>query len=183
MSFGSGWLAVRRVSLRPIVGALAEAVVLGLAIARIGDVLVADHLGRATTGILGYRLPETAVPNGGCAAAGDVCHPTALYELLFLVPLLVGSFLLRRRSRPESFVFGYLIGGYGVLRFAFVEPFRVTPRLLGLTGSQWACLALAGWGIALLLRGHRRRVAPHERDPASLGREPIAHQVPASLSP
>ncbi len=165
---GLGWLRIRKVSAQPIAGLIAESILAAVAIARVGDLLAVDHLGRQTSVPFGFRLPSGALPNGACTAAGDVCHQTALYELLFLLPLIVIVQMARRRGASELECLATVCLGYGLGRFVLVEPFRVSPQVLGLTGSQWGAAGLFVAGCALLLYRFKRRGLRRDRPLASL---------------
>lgn len=149
------WLRLRRAELRPALDLGMESMAIGLLIARIGDVIVADHLGQRTTSPIGFRVPEGYPfrPNGQCFSPGDICHQTALYELVGLLVLLVGAWTLRRRKAPNYLVAGLFPVAYGVLRLLTVEPFRASPRIGGGTGSQWMSMAIVAIGVGILLRG------------------------------
>jgi phosphatidylglycerol:prolipoprotein diacylglycerol transferase len=123
--------------------AAAPGVALGIIVGRIGDMIVADHLGKPTTFFLGYRCRpgiDTASP-----CIGDVVHQPHLYDLFFASILLVVLLQLRKRSheRPlfdgaQIIVFGAC---YGVARF-IEDFFRIDETHgTGLTGSQWTAIA------------------------------------------
>lgn len=160
------WLRIRRTEVWPALDLGMESMAIGLLIARVGDVLVADHLGQRTTSLIGFRVPAGYFfrPNGECFVASDVCHQTALYELVAVVALIACAWVLRRRRAQDHVVAGLLPIGYGALRFLLVEPFRASPRLGGGTGSQWMSMALVAIGVVILLRGpnpdKRRARAP-----------------------
>ncbi|HEX7165844.1 MAG TPA: prolipoprotein diacylglyceryl transferase [Acidimicrobiales bacterium] len=133
--------------------AAAPGLALGIIVGRIGDLVVADHLGKPTDFFLGYECPldgETASP---CVA--DVVHQTALYDLL-LTTLLLGLLLLLRRrgrdlaSRYDGFLIVVFGAWYGTGRV--IEDFlREDVRRLGLTGSQWTALATVAVCVVWLL--------------------------------
>lgn len=151
------WLRLARKSVWPVVGLAAETVAGGLLIARVGDLLVGDHLGRRTSSPLGFRVPRGPFrPNGHCFNPGDVCHQTALYEFVLVAVLLGASLLVVRRWRAsEHICAAFLLIAYGIVRFAGVEPFRASLQWGNLTGSQWTSLGLVGLGI-LVGRGSKR---------------------------
>lgn len=153
VAFGFAWVALRKESFSPVLGVLVESILLGQFVGRIGDLLVADHLGKPTTSPLGFQVPAGWFrPNGACMRAGEVCHQTALYEFVIAGGLLLLTVLYRRRGLSEQRLAALLLVGYGALRFGLVEPFRMTTRLAGLTGSQWTSLGLLALGLILVLR-------------------------------
>lgn len=81
-----------------------------------------------------------------------------------------------RRLASERAVAAFALVGYGVLRFVGVEPFRVTMRLAGLTGSQWTCLAFAALGLVLVLR---RRTLDTEFSSSAAANNDWAEDVPS----
>jgi phosphatidylglycerol---prolipoprotein diacylglyceryl transferase len=88
-----------------------------------------------------YGVP-TALPWG--VNFGDGCprHPTQLYEFAFHLTAAVGLDWLRRHGRHRGQLIKLYILAYLVYRFA-TEFIRPEPVLgLGLTGYQWATLAL-----------------------------------------
>ena len=133
----------RKLSFWQVMDAAAPGMAVGVIIGRIGDLIVADHLGKATDFFLGYKCPpadvQTAVP---CIAGpGDLVHQPALYDFVLTIIVLAVLLLLRRRQRWD----GYLIMVFGVFYGfnRFIEDwFRVdVTHGLGLTGSQWTALA------------------------------------------
>jgi len=79
------------------------------------------------------------------ARAGDALtrHPTQLYEALFHLTLAVVLFALQQRGIFRGQLVKLYILAYLAYRFA-TEFIRPEPQLLlGLTGYQWAALALA----------------------------------------
>jgi phosphatidylglycerol---prolipoprotein diacylglyceryl transferase len=132
----------------------------GLAIGRIGCYAVGEHLGGTpTTFFLATRYEggDTREP----AEVGQVIHNTALYEILFLVPLAVVLWLIVRR-RPEAApgtALGVFVLYYGTARFVtdFLRAFD--EETLGLTGAQWMCLAMIPIGVWLLVKKRRQTAA------------------------
>jgi phosphatidylglycerol:prolipoprotein diacylglycerol transferase len=127
--------------------AVAPAIALGYAIARIGCQLSGDgDYGKPST------LPwAMAYPNGTVPTLVRV-HPTPVYELLLM--LVVFSVLWGRRKRKQAagFVFWLYLIGQGLERF-LVEFVRTNkPVLVGLTEAQIVSIAMILVGAGLLLR-------------------------------
>ena len=128
--------------------AFAPAMALGAAVGRIGNFLSGvDGLGTQTTLPWGVQLPGTDY----------LVHPTPLYDAGF--NLIWFGLLLALRDHPRLQGGNLLklgLGGYALFRFGveFVRTNRVLA--LGLTGQQYACLALLG---ALAWYYGRRRLA------------------------
>lgn len=127
-----------------VMDAAAPGMALGVVVGRIGDIIIADHLGKATSFALGYRCPPVGVETGSpCAPTdlvsrtpGAVVHQTALYDMFLALVLLVVLVRLRRRVRFDGFLILVFGLGYGTARL-FEDLLREDVRRLGLTGSQW----------------------------------------------
>jgi phosphatidylglycerol:prolipoprotein diacylglycerol transferase len=142
-----------------VMDAAAPGMALGVVIGRIGDLVVADHLGKPTDFFLGYRCPppdvETASP-----CLGAVVHQTALYDFLMTgVLLLVLLWLRRNRPRYDGFLITVFGAWYGVQRV--IEDFlREDTRHLGdtLTGSQITAIVtivVCAWHLLFVRRSPR----------------------------
>lgn len=133
----------------------------GLAIGRLGDLAIGEHLGPpAGNFLLGWQctgnywdaasssltaggLPPQPYPVGAEPLQGcfDVAvHQTALYDLLSAALLFGVLILLERRPRWDGFFTAVAIYWYGAFRLVD-DLLRQNRRWLGLTGSQWAVLA------------------------------------------
>ena len=141
----------RRLSFWQVMDAASPGMAVGVIVGRIGDLIVWDHLGKATHFFLGYKCPplnvQTAVP---CIAGpGHLVHEPALYDFFLTIIVLLVLLQLRKTVRYDGFlilVFGVF---YGFNRF-LEDWFRVdVTHGLGLTGSQWTAvlvmLVCAGW--------------------------------------
>jgi phosphatidylglycerol:prolipoprotein diacylglycerol transferase len=148
----------RKLDFWKVMDAAAPGMALGVVIGRIGDLIVADHLGKPTDFFLGYRCPapdvETASP-----CLGEVVHQTALYDFLMTSVLLAALLLLRRQPRYPGFLISVFGVWYGVQRV--IEDFlREDTRHLGdtLTGSQITAVVtilVAGWHLLFVRRSPR----------------------------
>ena len=168
--------------------AAAPALALGIAIGRIGDLVIADHLGAPTTLPFGFRCPavvDVGRTVGSRCPPGEVVHLTALYDLIAVSAVLGLLLWARRRPRPEGELSLIAAIAYGVGRFAF-DFLRADVRRLGLTASQWVAVAVVGLAIAALVRRRRSRVdapsasvdagdddeTPEQLDEGTAGRRP-----------
>src|SRR5438105_3896435 len=109
-----------RLSFWKVMDAAAPGIVLGVIIGRIGDLIVADHLGKATHFFLGYRCPPARVHTAS-PCIGTVVHQTALYDFFSSIVLLPALLLIRRRPRYDSFLILVFGAWYGAMRI--VEDF------------------------------------------------------------
>ena len=143
----------------------APGMALGIIVGRIGDLIVADHLGKPTSFFLGYRCPprdvETASP-----CLGEIVHQTALYDLVLTCGLLALLLWLRRRSRDrfDGFFIMVFAAWYGVGRI--IEDFlREDLRRGGLTGSQWTAVVTVVLALGWLLFVRRTPPGGHWEEP------------------
>ncbi|MFT5221919.1 MAG: phosphatidylglycerol:prolipoprotein diacylglycerol transferase [Glaciecola sp.] len=137
----------------------APGIALGLAVGRIGDLMIGDHIGAPTNFPLGWkctanywtratnefgRVAPLPYPTGGgqpTAGCFDVAvHHTALYDFgATVIVLAVLVLMQRRRWFDGAFIAGWVFV-YGALRFT--SDFTRNDRTwAGLTGSQWSLLA------------------------------------------
>ncbi len=151
--FGAILLALPRIrssrlSFWKVMDAAAPGMALGVVVGRIGDLVIADHLGKTTGFFLGYRCPPLDVATGSPCAPSDVAtrtpgavvHQTALYDMMFAAVLLLVLLRLRRSPRYDGFLILVFASGYAVARI--IEDFlREDVRRFGLTGSQWTAVA------------------------------------------
>jgi phosphatidylglycerol---prolipoprotein diacylglyceryl transferase len=151
-----------RLSFWKVMDAAAPGMALGVVVGRTGDIIIADHLGKATSFFLGYRCPPFGVETGSpCAPTelvsrtpGEVVHQTALYDQLLALVLLLVLLRLRRTVRWDGFLIAVFALGYGMARI--VEDFlREDVRRLGLTASQWTAIATVA--VCLYTLGVLRR--------------------------
>ena len=151
--------------------------VLGIAIGRIGDLVIADHLGAPTSLPVGFRCPDVVDVGrtvGSPCPPGEVVHLTAAYDLIAALLVFTALAWWRRHARRPAEMTLLLGLLYGAGRFGF-DFLRADTRRLGLTGSQWAALALVSLTAALLVRlACRPPVGPEpvlgEPDAESTGR-------------
>lgn len=105
------------------------------------------------------------VPSAGGVTSESV-HPTAIYEAVFallLLPIALVGVDRLRAGRP-----GPILGLYLVLHWSFrfgVEFIRVNPKHAGLSGAQWASIALVlcGIGVIVFTRRHLAAKAPADQ--------------------
>lgn len=145
-----------KLSFWKVMDAAAPGMALGVVIGRIGDLIVADHLGKPTDFFLGYKCPTPSIVGEDVASpcVADVVHQTALYDLLLTSLLLIVLLVLRRKPRWDGFLITFFAAWYGVGRI--IEDFlREDLRRLGLTGSQWTALITLLISVGWLLFGRR----------------------------
>ncbi len=144
----------------------APGLALGLAIGRIGDLMIGDHIGAPTDFVLGWRCtanywvratngfgevaplpyPDTFQPTAGCYDV--VVHHTALYDFGATLIVLLVLLAMERRSWFDGAFIAAWVYVYGSLRFASDFARQDKELVAGLTGSQ---LSLAGAAIVVTL--------------------------------
>jgi phosphatidylglycerol:prolipoprotein diacylglycerol transferase len=146
----------------PSIGHLADiaapALLISMAIGRIGDVINGEHWAKATDlpwGVI-YTHPESL--GGGRPAS----HPAVAYELLFDLALLAVIWPLRHRLRPSGMLFVLYGALYSTGRF-FLSFLREESNeyFLGLNEAQIVSLLVMVVTIPLLVyRAQFVRAAP-----------------------
>ena len=126
-------------------------VAMGIAVGRVGDLVIADHLGKATDFVLGYVCPEGAGNGAGVGEVvgspclnevGQAVHQPALYDLFSASVLLFVLLRLRRTPRYDGFLTLFFGAWYGTGRL-IEDFFRIDDTHgTGLTGSQWTAVTV-----------------------------------------
>ena len=164
-----------------LLDACAPSLALAIAIGRVGDLLLLDHLGRPTSSswALSYRVPVDAQlapgfgpspairpPTGTSCAdlgrfyAGCTYHLSAGYDLIGTLLLFVLLAVVRRKlSLRAGTAFSVWAVWYGAQRLALDYTRGIDERpVAGLTGTQLLALAvIVAGGSSLLVIGARRR--------------------------
>ena len=164
-----GYPKVRRLGIPfwRFMDAAAPGIALGIAVGRLGDLIIADHLGKPTDFVLGYLCPEGRTGSPCVAPVGEAVHQTALYDMVGAALVFAVLVWLARRPRPEAVLTLAFTAGYGMVRF--IEGFArldVTHGT-GLNGSQWTALVAgtaAAGGLVVLRRRAGTAAPPHEPD-------------------
>jgi len=161
----------QRLDFWTVMDAAAPGLALGIAIGRVGDLLVADHLGKPTDFVLGYRCTGADTASPCTAPIGHAVHQPALYDLVAVLALLGFLLWLRRRPVRIGSLFLAFAAWYGAGRVA-EDFFRIDETHgLFLTASQWFALATVLVAMVLLLTGRRPGRRPHH---------PVALTAPGS---
>lgn len=179
------WSARRAgVPVRRLVDLAAPGLAVGIAVGRIGDLIIADHLGKPTDFALGYACPAAKTGSPCIADVGEAVHQTALYDMVAAAAIAVVLFALRRRVLPRGALGLTFVVLYGFARF--VEGFfRIdVTHGTGLNGSQWTALVAgvsAAIALAVLLRrsprDHERLPPPGDSDDGGAARIDRASEV------
>lgn len=176
--------------LLPVLDGSAFGLALGTVVGRVGDLIIVEHLGRATTVPWGYGIRpgydvapqhdalECAV--GGVDGFCGVYHHVALYDLLGAAVLLGVLTLLARRRLRYGQLFSVWVLWYGLQRFLLdFLRYGMGDRTLGpLTWNQVSGLGAALLGAGLLVWfGRRSPVVTEETDRALAGTAAPAVEV------
>ncbi len=132
----------------------------GIAIGRVGCFLAGLEDG--TYGV------ATNLPWGVNFGDGVRRHPTQLYEVIWLGLLALWLYRLGRRPRRQGDVFKGFMFGYFAFRLP-VDFIKQGSAMAGLTGIQWACVAMLiyyGRDLPYLLR--LREPTGDSRQPATI---------------
>ena len=117
-------------------------VAMGIIVGRIGDLVIADHLGKPTDFFLGYVCPSEVTGSPCLAPIGQAVHQPALYDLFSASLLLIVLMRLRRTTRYDGFLTLFFGAWYGTGRL-MEDFFRIDETHgTGLTGSQWTAVTV-----------------------------------------
>lgn len=187
------------VALWPTLDLAAPGMALGIAVGRIGDLVIGDHLGKPTTFALGWRClgdggspPRSAAqyaaldhvgpeaPTLGCYDV--VVHQTALYDMIGAWLLFAALVWLSRRVDRAGVIALSFGLGYGALRFG-TDFLRSDRRYAGLTGSQIVALVVVLLCYYLLVRhrGAPTPTTPAEDKPTTDGDEDPPKWAPPGI--
>lgn len=123
---------------------------IGQAIGRLGCVAVGEHLGGPTDFFLGmHYLGGTTIE--GPLTVGVTYHNTAIYEILWLLPIIGLMLWLDRRNARAGMIAAVFAMGYGLCRFGTDFLRTYDERVFGLTGAQYGSILLFVFGIGLLI--------------------------------
>ena len=139
----------------PGIGRLADittpALLLAMAIGRIGDIINGEHCGKITD--LAWGVAYTHPESPGLTLCGrGASHPAVAYELLFDLALLLIIWPLRNRLRPHGMLFALFLGLYSMGRF-FLSFLRreVNEYFLGFNEAQVIAILVMLATIPLLV--------------------------------
>jgi phosphatidylglycerol---prolipoprotein diacylglyceryl transferase len=169
-AFGASWLYLRHrgVDFFTLADPGAAPLALGIAVGRIGDLAIGDHLGKLTSKPWGWTYKggqlisaSCTTPSGGrlyptpdgCIAPGMTVHQTALYDMVWSLVIFAILLVLERKPRRRGFLFlmwvALYCAGRVVTDFLRVDYTRFGT---GLTGSQLTCIVALGFCTFLLIR-------------------------------
>jgi len=120
---------IKRFSLWRFADAAAPALIIGLAIGRIGCTINGDACGTSTSlpWSVTYTHPGALVPRG---MWGVATHPAPIYEIIWDLAIVATLWRLRGKIRPEGSLFLISMAMYSFGRF-FISWVRAEPEVLG----------------------------------------------------
>ncbi|MBI3695280.1 MAG: prolipoprotein diacylglyceryl transferase [Acidobacteria bacterium] len=136
--------------------AFAPALALGHAIGRLGCFLAGCCWGRPSSVPWAVTFTRTLAHELVGVPLGVAVHPTQLYEAAAELIVFAVLWVRFRRPHPDGAIIGLYLVLYSAFRFA-IEFFRDRAELAYPFGAavsltQWAAVALAACGIAILFR-------------------------------
>ncbi len=137
----------------------APALLIALAIGRIGDVINGEHWSSFTDLPWGWVYTDPDSFGYGRPAS----HPAVAYEMIFCLLLAGALWLMRDRIRPRGMLFALFFAGYSAGRFfiSFVREEQNT-YVFGLNEAQLVSLAIMLVTVPLLIY-RARLVRPEQR--------------------
>jgi phosphatidylglycerol:prolipoprotein diacylglycerol transferase len=112
----------------------------GLAVGRLGDLMIGEHHGPPSSApwAIRYTHPEAEVPSAAVAY-----HSGALYEIILALAIFIVALLMRGRWRQPGLALCSVVALYGAGRFAMFF-YRSDSQALaaGLNAAQWTSLGL-----------------------------------------
>lgn len=157
----------RHLPVLPLLDLAAPWFTLGIAIGRVGDLIIADHLGDPTSLPFGFRCPpvvDVGRTVGSPCPPGEVVHLTAAYDLVVAAAITLVVLAVRRRATRTGTAIATVGALYGADRF-LLDDFRADATRLGLTGSQWTGLLLVAAGLAVLAWARSQPSQPQHPEP------------------
>ena len=145
----------------------APALLIALAIGRIGDVINGEHLSSFTD--LPWAWIYTDPDSFGYGRPAS--HPAVAYELIFCLVWAGVLWLMRDRIRPHGMLFALFFAGYSAGRFfiSFVRQ-EANTYVFGFNEAQLVALAIMLVTVPLLIY-RARLVRPDRRPTATAQRE------------
>ncbi len=164
ISFWNRWLAwlgrLDKVKL-PSVGRLADitapALILTMAIGRIGDVINGEHIARITNLPWGFvytheKTQQLYAGIGGGRSSLTPSHPAVVYEMIWDMAILgLLWFVFRNRLRPHGMLFALFLAMYSLGRFfiSFIREDQIW--IVGLDQAQIISLVVLSVTVTLLI--------------------------------
>ncbi len=143
----------------PSVGRLADitapAMLIGMALGRVGDIINGEHVAKTTDLAWGFVYSHAASPSNavhGLAAS----HPAIVYEMIWDMVVLAIIWPMRDRLRPHGMVFTlflclYALGSF-FIRFLRTGPLPMDQEwAIGLNEAQFISLVILAVTIPMLM--------------------------------
>jgi prolipoprotein diacylglyceryl transferase len=189
-----GWLACRQhgIKMRPLMDALAPALLLAQAIGRWGNYFNSELFGRATTKPWGLKIDRDHIPDGYDVTKHFpdgppyTFHPTFLYECIWnLGAMGLVIYLDRKLKLGFGRCFALYVMAYCLGR-GWIEHLRIDTveynDVLGLRLNVWTSIILFTLALVYFVVVGLRHRAPESREASVYvaGREPVATDTEAA---
>ena len=160
----AAWLVLRETADRVrYIDALAAGFPLGMAVGRIGDLILGEHYGRPTDAPWGvaYTHPDAAVPQPGVAYESGALYEVAACALIFAL-----LWPLRHRFKKAGMLLCTVVALYAIARFAIFFAVRdADVVVLGLRQAQLTSLALLAIAVGAMVAIRRAARTPFRVPP------------------
>ncbi len=121
----------------------APALILVLAVGRLGDIVNGEHCSKATDFFLGFvwTAPDTIARS--CASGfGQAAQPAIVYEMLLSFGALWIVWRLRGRLRPDGMLFAIFLALYSLIRILTMFLREEKIWAVGMSEAQWVALGV-----------------------------------------
>jgi phosphatidylglycerol:prolipoprotein diacylglycerol transferase len=144
----------------------APALLISMAVGRIGDIINGEHIGKTTTMPWGFVYSHPASPTNQVFSLQPT-HPAVAYELLWDLAVLGMIWPLRGRLRPHGMLFLLYLALYSLGRF-FISFVRIDKVwLAGLTQAQLIAIVLLAITVPIIAyRAQLVKASPVQRKEA-----------------
>ena len=151
------WAKLERAPL-PSIGRMADlaapAMLLSMAVGRIGDIINGEHVAKLTDLPWGFVYSHAASPSRDMWGL-QASHPAVVYEILLDLAVLAIIWPLRGRLRPQGMIFALYLATYslGVFFIRFLRAGAEHPQFGQLMDKEWAIGLSEAQFIALIVMG------------------------------
>jgi phosphatidylglycerol:prolipoprotein diacylglycerol transferase len=143
----------------------APALLVAMAIGRIGDIINGEHCSRATDLLFGFQWVHSGTAARNCADGfANAVHPAIAYEMIWNILALAVIWQLRGRLKPDGMIWTLYLALYAIGRFGvtFFREDRIWTA--GLQEAQIIALLILAITVPILLAkarfGERVEEAP-----------------------
>ena len=129
---------------------LSFAAVFGWMVGRLGCFSIHDHIGKLSSSQLAVNFPDGARLE------------MAFLEILYMIPLAVWFYMVRKKQKPAGWFLYILFVYYGILRFVLdffraIDIAHADVRYFGLTPAQYFALLLVFFGAVYFRKSKKQK--------------------------